>query len=569
MATATVGNNSAYHRALQTEIEWADSVGCATPTTLGMAAFGNSGGNGASRPGIAEEEDEEALPPVRPVVERRVGSSAATTTSLSHEKSSATAMGDVDDNGGKPSVSAGKEAQQPMSTLSTAGSGISLAVVIDGETLATLEEHADEGMLDRFLTLGTLCDAVICSRVSPAQKALIVHNMRVRCEGGGKAHAFGSGKGTAAGAGWWLKRLSRWLRRNPLRDLFTHDNDKYMVTLAIGDGGNDIAMIQEAHVGIGIAGQEGLQASRAADFSIGQFRFLQKLLLVHGRWSYVRVSMFIMGTFYKCMAFYLTQLIFQFYTGFSGTSLFESWTLSMYNTLFSILPVLVVGIFEQDLQPDTLLAYPELYRDMGPRNHLFTLPLFMWRVVFIGLVHAVIAAFFPFAANLALGLHASSSDLYTTGFVVYSIMVLIVTFKIAYIDVRRWVVFSHLSVLLTLAVWFGWNGVLNHVYPRSPGSGYNVLGVFHMLMRQGAFWFEWIIFVAIALCINVLVKAVYSVRDPVEHRIMTWLACERRQESAKHKAERREWFQKQQRQRTWIGRMLGSSTKQVPRSHSE
>ncbi|KAJ2023727.1 drs2 neo1 protein [Coemansia sp. S85] len=203
----------------------------------------------------------------------------------------------------------------------------------------------------------------------------------------------------------------------------------------------------------------------------------------------------------------------------------------MYNTLFSILPVLVVGIFEQDLQPDTLMTYPELYRDMGPRNHLFTVPLFLWRVVFIGAVHAVTAAFFPFAANLALGLHASSNDLYITGFVVYSIMVLIVTIKIAYIDVRRWVVFTHLSVVLTLAVWFGWNGVLDHVYPRSPGGGYYVAGVFGWLMKCGAFWFEWIIFVAIGICLNLLVKTVGSVRDPVERRIMMWVASERRMEA--------------------------------------
>ncbi|KAJ2075221.1 hypothetical protein GGH13_000766 [Coemansia sp. S155-1] len=535
-ATSAVGN--VYHGAPPTEIEWADTVGCATPTTLGVGARPDT--TGAS-----------PIHPTCPAVIERASSAA--TTSVSNEKPS-TNRGNqplpLEQSSSSSSSMRTRGVDEkpsgPGEAPAVGGGGASLAVVIDGETLALLEEHADKGILDRFLTLGTLCDAVICSRVSPSQKALIVHNMRVRCEGGGP-------NSSARKSGW-----RRWLI-NPIRDLFTHDNDKYMVTLAIGDGGNDIAMIQEAHVGIGIAGQEGLQASRAADFSIGQFRFLQKLLLVHGRWSYVRVSMFIMGTFYKCMAFYATQLIFQFYTGFSGTSLFESWTLSMYNTLFSILPVLVVGIFEQDLQPDTLLAYPELYRDMGPRNHLFTVPLFLWRVVFIGIVHAVTAAFFPFAANLALGANSSSNDLYITGFVVYSIMVLIVTLKIAYIDVRRWVIFSHLSVILTLAVWFGWNGVLNHVYPKSPGSGYNVLGVFHMLMKEGAFWFEWIIFVAIAICLNVLIKTVYSVRDPVEHRIMTWVACERRQESVKHKLERRLWFN------NFVGRNTGGR----PRSHSE
>ncbi|KAI9474936.1 hypothetical protein BX667DRAFT_487844 [Coemansia mojavensis] len=400
---------------------------------------------------------------------------------------------------------------------SDAGTGASLAVVVDGETLGLLESHP--ALLDRFLSLGTLCDAVICSRVSPSQKALIVHNMRVRCEGGG---------------------------------LFTHDNDRYMVTLAIGDGGNDIAMIQEAHVGIGIAGQEGLQASRAADFSIGQFRFLQRLLLVHGRWSYVRVSMFIMGTFYKCMAFYVTQLIYQFYTGFSGTSLFENWTLSMYNTLFSILPVLVVGIFEQDLKPETLLTYPELYRDMGPSNHLFTVPEFIRRVVVIGILHSIVAAYFPIAGGLLLGYNGTTNDQFINGLMIYCIMVLIVTLKIAYIDVRRWVVFSHISVVLSLALWFGWNGVLNHIYPDSPGEGYFVQGVFDMLMSKATFWFQWIIFTAVALCLNVLILIVYSIRDPVEHRITSWVAFERRKEHLANKYRRKQWLADHNIKPSWM-----------------
>ncbi|KAJ2387094.1 drs2 neo1 protein, partial [Coemansia sp. RSA 2559] len=376
-------------------------------------------------------------------------------------------------------------------------------------------------------------------------KALIVHNMRVRCEGGGGGTA---GKAAAGrGGAWHVARRCV----GALAELLKHDNDKFMVTLAIGDGGNDIAMIQEAHMGIGIAGQEGLQASRSADFSIGQFRFLQKLLLVHGRWSYVRVSMFIMGTFYKCMAFYVTQLIFQFYTGFSGTSLFESWTLSMYNTLFSILPVLVVGIFEQDLQPETLMAYPELYRDMGPKNHLFTVPIFVQRVVALGVVHSIIAAYFPFASNMVLGRHAASDDQYIWSLTIYSIVVLIVTLKIAYVDVRRWVYLSHASVVLTLALWFGWNGVLCHIYPSTPGDAYNVLGTFTMLMRKGPFWFQWIIFVAVALCLNVLALLVYTMRDPVEHRIATWVAYERRKEHVRHKLQRQAWIQRRGMVSSW------------------
>ncbi|KAJ2846759.1 hypothetical protein IWW36_004196 [Coemansia brasiliensis] len=214
----------------------------------------------------------------------------------------------------------------------------------------------------------------------------------------------------------------------------------------------------------------------------------------------------------------------------------------MYNTLFSILPVLVVGIFEQDLKPETLLAYPELYRDMGPNNHLFTVPEFIRRVVVIGILHSIVAAYFPIAGGLLLGYDGTTNDQYINGLMIYCIMVLIVTFKIAYIDVRRWVVFSHISVLLSLALWFGWNGVLNHIYPDSPGEGYYVQGVFDMLMSKATFWFQWIIFTAVALCLNVLILIVYSIRDPVEHRITSWVAFERHKEHLANKCRRKQWL---------------------------
>lgn len=88
-----------------------------------------------------------------------------------------------------------------------------------------------------------MCEGVICCRVSPLQKALIVRLVK-------------DGLGS--------------------------------MTLAIGDGANDVSMIQAADVGIGISGEEGLQAANSSDYAIAQFRFLKKLLLVHGHWSYAR-----------------------------------------------------------------------------------------------------------------------------------------------------------------------------------------------------------------------------------------------------------------------------------------
>lgn len=111
-------------------------------------------------------------------------------------------------------------------------------------------------------TIATRCKAVICCRVSPLQKALVVK---------------------------LVKKYSN------------------SILLAIGDGANDVSMIQAAHVGVGISGVEGLQAARSADFAISQFRFLKKLLLVHGLWAYQRLSKMIFYYFYKNVALYLTQ----------------------------------------------------------------------------------------------------------------------------------------------------------------------------------------------------------------------------------------------------------------------
>jgi phospholipid-transporting ATPase len=92
-------------------------------------------------------------------------------------------------------------------------------------------------------------------------------------------------------------------------------------TLAVGDGANDVDMIGAAHVGVGIASAEGLQAANAADFAIGRFRFLQRLLLVHGRWNYNRTSLLVTYSFYKNAVYAASQMPFVAFTLWSGTKL--------------------------------------------------------------------------------------------------------------------------------------------------------------------------------------------------------------------------------------------------------
>ncbi|KAI0031845.1 calcium transporting ATPase [Vararia minispora EC-137] len=205
-----------------------------------------------------------------------------------------------------------------------------LALVIDGKSLGyALEKELSK----QFLELAIMCKAVVCCRVSPLQKALVVKLVK---------------------------------------------KNQKSILLAIGDGANDVSMIQAAHVGVGISGVEGLQAARSADVAISQFRFLKKLLLVHGAWSYQRLSKLILYSFYKNITLYMTQFWYSFFNNFSGQIAYESWTLSMYNVVFTVLPPLVIGVFDQFVSARILDRYPQLYM-LGQQNAFFTKTAFwMW-----------------------------------------------------------------------------------------------------------------------------------------------------------------------------------------------
>ncbi|MCJ1310243.1 hypothetical protein MMC25_003905 [Agyrium rufum] len=216
-----------------------------------------------------------------------------------------------------------------------------IALVIDGKSLTYALEKDLEKM---FLDLAVMCKAVICCRVSPLQKALVV----------------------------------KLVKRN-LKDLL----------LAIGDGANDVSMIQAAHVGVGISGVEGLQAARSADVSIGQFRYLRKLLLVHGAWSYQRISKVILYSFYKNIALYMTQFWYSFQNAFSGEVIFESWNLSFYNVFFTVLPPVAMGIFDQFISARLLDRYPQLYQ-LGQQGVFFKMhSFFAW--IANGFYHSLLA----------------------------------------------------------------------------------------------------------------------------------------------------------------------------------
>ena len=168
------------------------------------------------------------------------------------------------------------------------------------------------------------------------------------------------------------------------------------VTLAIGDGGNDVPMIMEAHIGVGIYGEEGMRAVQSSDYAIGEFQYLRSLLLFHGRTNYIRNAECVMYFFYKNFSFTLCQFLFGFYCNFTGETIVDDWFISCYNLLFTSLPLGARALLDHDIKPsdgyivDKML--PFLYAE-NRENPLFTIPKFFLNLL-RGAVHCVINFFF-------------------------------------------------------------------------------------------------------------------------------------------------------------------------------
>ena len=137
------------------------------------------------------------------------------------------------------------------------------------------------------------------------------------------------------------------------------------LTLAIGDGGNDVNMIKAAHVGIGIFGKEGYQAAYNSDYAISQFKYLKRLLFVDGRFSLARNSYFIYHYFFKNVLFGMAQFWFQIFSYFSGRSLNDEWYSMAFNSFFTVVPVAVRAVTEEDFDAN-FSNYPPKYRKKLP-----------------------------------------------------------------------------------------------------------------------------------------------------------------------------------------------------------
>ncbi|CAG5895963.1 unnamed protein product [Menidia menidia] len=294
-----------------------------------------------------------------------------------------------------------------------------LALIIDGQTL----KYALSFELRQvFLDLALSCKAVICCRVSPLQKSEIVDMVKKHVKA---------------------------------------------ITLAIGDGANDVGMIQTAHVGVGISGNEGMQATNSSDYSIAQFSYLEKLLLVHGAWSYNRVTKCILYCFYKNVVLYIIELWFAFVNGFSGQILFERWCIGLYNVIFTALPPFTLGIVDRPCSQQNMLRFPQLYR-ITQNAEGFNTKVF-WGHCINALIHSIILFWFP----LKMLEHDSpfsngqGNDYLFAGNMVYTYVVVTVCLK-AGMETTAWTRFSHLAVWGSITLWMVFFAVYSAIWPTIP-----------------------------------------------------------------------------------------------------
>ncbi|KAI8954416.1 hypothetical protein F4801DRAFT_533123 [Xylaria longipes] len=343
-------------------------------------------------------------------------------------------------------------------------------VVIDGQTLASVEKSPV--LSDLFYTLIPTVDSVICCRASPAQKSTIVKAIR--------------------------QRLPKAL------------------TLAIGDGANDLAMISASHVGVGISGKEGLQAARVADYAIAQFRFLQRLLLVHGRWNYVRTGKFILATFWKEMFFYLPTAMYQMYNGYTGTSLYESYSLTVLNILFTSLCVLCMGIWEQDLRAETLLAVPELYVH-GQQNRELNFPRFITWIAAAVIDGTLVWVLIWLGYNV-FG-RPRDNGLFAFGDLAFSIGILWTNWKLFIMETHYKTAIVMASFGITVSGWWAWQAFLSGVYTLQP-SPYAGRGAFVNTFGKDTLWWS-LLFGVLIVLIGLDIAFKFAKRSLIAHGFWT------------------------------------------------
>ncbi|XP_075902845.1 phospholipid-transporting ATPase 11C isoform X2 [Nelusetta ayraudi] len=351
-----------------------------------------------------------------------------------------------------------------VSSWSSAGKDYGF--IIDGATLSMVLNTSHYKSL--FLQTCQNCTAVLCCRMAPLQKAQIVKMVK-------------NSKGSP-------------------------------ITLSIGDGANDVSMILEAHVGIGIKGKEGRQAVRNSDYAIPKLKHLKKLLLAHGHLYYVRIAHLVQYFFYKNLCFILPQFLYQFFCGYSQQPLYDAAYLTMYNICFTSMPILAYSLLEQHICMEVLLDNATLYRGIAKNHMLRWGPFLYWTL--LGVFHGLIFFFgvrFLFS-NPALQDNGQVFGNWSYGTIIFTVLVFTVTLKLA-LDTRHWTWINHFVIWGSLAFYvffsFFWGGI---IWPFLKQQ--RLYFVFANMLSSVSAWLVIILLILLSLLPEILLVVFRKPRGP-------------------------------------------------------
>nr|XP_018266345.1 phospholipid-translocating ATPase [Kwoniella dejecticola CBS 10117]OBR88503.1 phospholipid-translocating ATPase [Kwoniella dejecticola CBS 10117] len=292
-----------------------------------------------------------------------------------------------------------KSSDQIRDMLDFLSAKLDACLVIDGESLQLcLDRFRPE-----FIHLATQLPAVVACRCSPTQKADVA-------------------------------RLIREFTKKTV--------------CCIGDGGNDVSMIQAADVGVGIVGKEGKQASLSADFSINQFSYLTKVLLWHGRNSYKRSAKLSQFVIHRGLIIAVIQAVFSSIFFFAPIALYQGWLQVGYATLYTMAPVFSL-VLDKDVNEDLALLYPELYKELTKGRSLSYKTFFTWLMISV----------YQGGIIMLLSLLLFESEFLHIVAISFSALVINELIMVA-LEVTTWHSYMILSELGTAIVYFGSMAIL-------------------------------------------------------------------------------------------------------------
>ena len=293
--------------------------------------------------------------------------------------------------------------------------------------------------------------------------------------------------------------------------------ERKKMTLAIGDGGNDVAMIQEAHVGVGISGKEGLQASRASNYCFGRFRFLSRLLLVHGRYSYKRTAAMMQYSFYRSIFISLMQLQFNCFAGFSGVSFFQGMVMAGW-ALITVFPAISLS-FDKDVSERAAYLFPALYTE-GQLSKALSLKTFArWQLM--GVWQSVLLFFLNMWAFGPEYMHprdGAPMDFDSAGMTLYTAG-LFTQIGVVYVEhnsLHRW---NHMLNAFCLSLYFFLYAVVGVAYVPLAVELY---GSFPRLARDPCYWIGTLSIAAGAVVPHLAAKVLWFHIDPEPYQVVQY-----------------------------------------------